>query len=226
MKISGILVVTIAVSFPAFTAGSEFYQHVDKNGRVTFNRVPDGGTIPEGGQRLIRDVDGPRLSFQPPYVPPHKTSQKKKMLSKQEQLEKTKKEDEARLEREKKEEQARLERQKIRNDLHVASSRARFPCQGKFKCEKYFSLTQIYISENSDMRIQLATDTIIETHNPSKLFYVGLKATKTPGKLDNAEIRLSATCKDSDNDDYRDACNKKLILIYNNYPKFMQKALQ
>jgi hypothetical protein len=52
--------------------------------------------------------------------------------------------------------------------LEASRRNAVFQCKDRLQCEKAFSLTQIFIATNSDMRIQLANDTLIETYNPNK----------------------------------------------------------
>jgi hypothetical protein len=44
----------------------------------------------------------------------------------------------------------------------AASRRSTYTCPDKAICAKAFSLAQIFVSNNSDQKIQVATDTIIE----------------------------------------------------------------
>lgn len=59
-------------------------------------------------------------------------------------------------------------------------------CFGAENCRRMFALTQIFISENADVKIQLATDTIIETYGSDDGF--AMKATKVPGASGQEQI--------------------------------------
>lgn len=73
---------------------------------------------------------------------------------------------------------------------------SRFPCGSDTDCRKAFSMAQIYVSTKTDMKIQLATDTIIETYNPTEAGKMGAKVIKIPKAGQNAEIVLSVTCRE------------------------------
>lgn len=79
-----------------------------------------------------------------------------------------------------------------------SKAKAIFPCKNRQECEKAFSLTQIYIANNVDMKIEMANDTVIQTHNPIKAYTMGASAFKVPTSGTSAEIRLIAKCIDSD----------------------------
>ena len=118
------------------------------------------------------------------------------------------------------------EKAKLLAALIQAAKGARFSCNGKAECDKAFSLTQIYLSENSDMKIQVATDTIVETYNPTDSMKIGIKATKQPKKGDRSEIVLTANCKDESNASFEEVCNNKLLPIYREFPDFIKKSIQ
>lgn len=73
---------------------------------------------------------------------------------------------------------------------------SRFPCANDTDCRKAFSMAQIYVSTKTDMKIQLATDTIIETYNPTEAGKMGAKVIKMPKAGQNAEIVLSVSCRE------------------------------
>lgn len=109
--------------------------------------------------------------------------------------------------------------------LEVASDQARFMCKDRIDCDKAFSLTQIYIVSNSDMKIQVANDTIIETYNATEGMNISMKAIKMPRAGSTAEIMLSVNCRDEGKEPYKDLCNSKSLSIYSGYPQFVQKNL-
>lgn len=96
-------------------------------------------------------------------------------------------------------------------------------CVGEKSCKKHFQLTQIFITNNSDMKMQVATDTIIETYNPTELYEIGMKASKYPGKDDSEKIVLDVICKS----EARDVnCMQKEIAIYEKFRPFIEMSLQ
>jgi hypothetical protein len=117
-------------------------------------------------------------------------------------------------------------KQQLRIDLINAAQKSRFLCQSKAECEKAFSLTQIFVSEHSDMKIQVATGTIVETYNPTESMKTGLKAIKIPRRGDTAEIVLTASCRDESRESFKDICDRKLLSVYVEYPAFLQSALR
>lgn len=105
-----------------------------------------------------------------------------------------------------------------------AERKAVISCRDKTSCDKAFSLTQVYIKESSDQKIQIATDTIIETYNPTEEGKIGLAATRTPGKGTSASIRLTATCNDGR---YAiDLCLGKKKGVLALFPLFIQEKLK
>lgn len=133
-------------------------------------------------------------------------------------------------EKQRKDEQARADaerkKRQLRLDLIDAAQKSRFLCQNKIECEKAFALTQIFVSENSDMKIQVATDTIVETYNPTESMKTALKAIKIPRRGDSAEIVLTASCRDEGRESFKDICDRKLLSVYVAYPSFLQSALR
>lgn len=98
-------------------------------------------------------------------------------------------------------------------------------CNDKTSCDKTFSLTQIYINSMASQKIQVATDTIIETYNPTEYGNIGMGAVKIPGKGSSAIIRLSVTCKVSDSGHFVNYCESKKLDIYKGFRPFINKML-
>ena len=98
-------------------------------------------------------------------------------------------------------------------------------CPDKPTCDKAFSLTQIYLNQTSDMKIQVATDTIVETYNPTEDGKLGLKAIRVPGKGTSAAITLTATCKD-ERGQYVEVCRLGKILAYKGFRPFVEQMLK
>lgn len=119
----------------------------------------------------------------------------------------------------------RESRLRTQHALEVVSDQARFMCKDRIDCDKAFSLTQIYIVNNSDMKIQVANETIIETYNATEGMNISMKAIKIPRAGSAAEIILSVNCRDEGKESYKDVCNSKSLIIYSGYPQFVQKNL-
>ena len=122
-----------------------------------------------------------------------------------------------------------LEKQRLEDKLAIAVAEAEknsyVACKNKANCDKTFSLTQIYINSTASQKIQVATDTIIETYNPTENGNIGMKAVKIPGKGSSAVIRLTIMCKVGDSGYYDKACGLKKLDIYNGFRSFVNKML-
>lgn len=81
------------------------------------------------------------------------------------------------------------------NRLEESKQHSTYSCPNKPVCDKAFSLSKIYIQNNSDMKIQFSDDTIVSTYNPTRFGAIGMSATKTPGRGDSATIQLNVVCK-------------------------------
>ena len=130
-------------------------------------------------------------------------------------------------EEEKRADKARKEESRLRTQraVEVAASKARFFCKDRLECDKIFSLTQIFIVSNSDMKIQVANDTILETFNANEGMKISLKAIKMPRAGSTAEVLLSVNCRDEGNESFKDWCNSKSLSIYSEFPLFLQNNL-
>lgn len=73
---------------------------------------------------------------------------------------------------------------------------SRLTCANDNECRKAFSLAQIYVSTKTDMKIQFATETIIETYNPTEAGKMGAKVIKMPGAGQSAEIEIIISCRE------------------------------
>jgi hypothetical protein len=113
-------------------------------------------------------------------------------------------------------------------DLEIAAGRARFQCLTRDECQKAFSLSQIFVSENADMKIQVATDTIVETYNATEMAKIALKAVRIPGEGASSVIVLSGSCKGAEgtNGSIAEHCTRKMLRIYRSFPEFMRRSLR
>lgn len=146
-----------------------------------------------------------------------------------ENAERERRDAEMKLERERREAELRQERL-VKNLLVLKKSEeeAVFSCAKKNICEKAFALTEIFISTNSNMKIQVATSNTLETFTPTKTFDVGMKAQKIPKKGESSQIKLSAFCKEDDVDKYgsSEICTNLLIGVYSKFHSYLSSSMQ
>lgn len=121
--------------------------------------------------------------------------------------------------------QKQLEIRKAKEEMYALEREAKFFCANKEICEKAFALTEIFFSKSSDMKIQTATGTTIETYNPTKVGDIGLRALKVPQKGSSASIILTVTCKDTDSFG-RELCIQRKSSIYREFRTFMDGEIQ
>jgi hypothetical protein len=108
----------------------------------------------------------------------------------------------------------------IAERIRVAALNASVSCESKAQCDKAFSLTQIYISTNADMKIQVATDAIIETYNPTDDGNIGMKAIRMPNKTVGSTITLIVMCKGS-----AVLCDNRRVAAYEGFSPFLRGSM-
>lgn len=104
--------------------------------------------------------------------------------------------------------------------LAAARSRDRVQCAGE-QCERAFALAQSYLLRQADMRIQVATPTLIETYNATSDGQLQMRLLRVPTTGDRWEIVLSAHCRD-ERKESEERCTRKLIETYNGFLPHMQ----
>ncbi|NMG71812.1 hypothetical protein GO611_16985 [Azoarcus communis SWub3 = DSM 12120] len=128
--------------------------------------------------------------------------------------------------RKKEQEVAALEYANAVLSAEEAKKHARYRCGTRQACDKSFALTQIFISERADMKIQVATNTIIETYSPTDANRIGMKAIRMPGRGESAEITISIKCRDDGSIASKSLCAMTQDYLYSLYPKFLASAMR
>lgn len=68
-------------------------------------------------------------------------------------------------------------------------------CYGVEQCALYWKRAQLWVVNNSGWKIQLATDTLIETYNPIRSSTArGYRITKEPQGNGREQIRIATAC--------------------------------
>lgn len=112
----------------------------------------------------------------------------------------------------------------MESKLGNLAANAYVDCRTTKQCDKAFALTEVYINKNSDMKIQLATRTTIETYSPTKDGMVGIKSVKIPRKGDSSRISISVECQEGTF--FRGTCVSKLTKIYSEFRAFIEQNLK
>lgn len=108
--------------------------------------------------------------------------------------------------------------------LLAAREQANMICRDKSTCTKMFSLAQIFITQNADQKIQVATDTVIQTYNSTENGNISASIIKMPGSGSNEKITLTLNCK-SETEAFDKLCRTNQTRIYNGFRPFIEKNL-
>lgn len=125
---------------------------------------------------------------------------------------------------EKREAKEAEDRQRETADELAAAEHSSVTCKNKLACGKAFALAQIYIQQNADQKIQVATDTIIDTYNPTEGGKVGITVTKIPRAGTTEVISIEPHCK-LEGIYYESVCRLKRTAIYRGFRPFIEKSL-
>jgi hypothetical protein len=107
-----------------------------------------------------------------------------------------------------------------------AAASANVACMEKSTCSKVFSLAQIYLADNADQKIQVVTDTIIQTYNPTEVGMIGATIVKMPQRGDSALVSMSLSCKVTDNyPEAQSLCRTRRTAIYKGFRPFIERQL-
>jgi hypothetical protein len=130
------------------------------------------------------------------------------------------------------EEQKRKEEQDVKDKaqrkLEVAAEieaadKSAVVCKDKSTCSKVFALSQIYVQQHADQKIQVATDTIIETYNPSDEGKVAITVVKMPRAGTVEVIKITPTCKEGSY--HERSCRLRRTEIYRGFKPFIERSL-
>jgi len=119
----------------------------------------------------------------------------------------------------------RTELERLNDEAREA---ARFTCRNAVECSKAFSLTQVYIAENSSTKTQFANDTIIETYNPTKDNEIAMRAIRIAGAGTTSTIEFRAHCRldKADNFNQYELCSNASTAHYKLYTAFIRSRLR
>jgi hypothetical protein len=117
-------------------------------------------------------------------------------------------------------------RKKLKDEIDAeaaAIAHSSVACRDKDTCTKAFALAQIFVTENSDQKIQVATDTIIETYNPTEDGKLGIKIVKMPGSGAAEVLSITPHCRASEF--FESACRLRRTLIYLTFRPYIESRL-
>lgn len=77
----------------------------------------------------------------------------------------------------------------------IAKAAEQLICEGQDQCSMYWKRAQLWVVQTSRMKLQIATDTILETYNPpSGSFTRGYRISKEPFGGNKERIRITTWC--------------------------------
>lgn len=106
-----------------------------------------------------------------------------------------------------------------------AAAHAKVSCNLKSNCSKVFALAQIYVATETDQKIQVVTDSVIQTYNPTDVGHVGASIIKMPGRNDDAEVSLSLSCKSGNTLAGESLCRIRNTRVYKGFRTFIERRL-
>jgi hypothetical protein len=108
----------------------------------------------------------------------------------------------------------------LESAVTVARDRSRVACAAP-QCDRAFALAQSYLLSVSDMRIQVATPTLIETFGGTEAGKLSARLERVPTTGDRWDIVFTAFCKDDPAKPQRERC----LRAYEGFAPHMQPAL-
>ncbi len=96
-------------------------------------------------------------------------------------------------------------------------------CYDDSSCDKMFTLTREYIRARSTRKIQLATDSTIETSSPEQDGDIAMSARKIPAIGSSSDIYLTVSCRVDDKGIYDKLCERRQLEIYRGFRPFINK---
>lgn len=81
-------------------------------------------------------------------------------------------------------------------DAEMADSKVEVHCKNEAQCVRWWRTAQVWVAQNSGMKVQIATDAIVDTYNPSRnVNGWGVLVTRMP-HIDGGDIiDINATCR-------------------------------
>lgn len=177
-------------------ASADIYQCIGDDGRKTYFNFPKNGCN----------------NLSSPTNPTNLTKKQRERIKKEDSDAKEKKGRDAN------------ELLKLRQESIQAQIGSIVECKGEKSCKKAFALTQIYITQHSDMKLQIITDAVLETYNPTDPDKLAIKAIKTPGNRDIEKIDLFVSCKENGQLTSK-SCLRREIDAYKQFRPFIEASL-
>ena len=117
-----------------------------------------------------------------------------------------------------------------KQNLSSSLRNSKVTCNDKPTCEKAFSLTKIYIQNNSNMPFQYSDESLIYTYTPIKHGYIGITARRKPESDGRETVSITISCNglysELDDSSLKPICINKIADIYNGYKPFIEERLK
>lgn len=109
------------------------------------------------------------------------------------------------------------ERRGLTKRVLAARAAARILCIEREQCDRAFGMAEVFVSQNSDMKIQVSTSSVIETYNATEKGNLALKVLRTPSPSNLSEISLGAICRTDGDSNYTELCELRLLAAYTGF---------
>jgi hypothetical protein len=205
------------------TAAGAIEFHLE-NGRIV--DIPDGGifgpaALEKVNKAWLKRYEAAHAEEEAKLAAEKAEKDRLDALSRKEREEKARLDAQARKEQEEKDRAQRLK--EIAAELE-AERKSTVTCKDSITCKKVFALAQIYVQQHSDQKIQVATDTIIETYNPTEDGKIAMVITKIPSAGTLEMVKITPSCQDKSGY-FESLCRLKRTNIYRGFKPFIEKSL-
>lgn len=106
-----------------------------------------------------------------------------------------------------------------------AEKKRNFTCLTTRECERAFMAAKAFVTERSDMRVQVTDSSMISTYRPSKKNRIGLSAIRKPVENEVEQITLTAECNGYEFNNFG-FCGNKVSAIYEEFQPYVASRIK
>lgn len=111
----------------------------------------------------------------------------------------------------------------LKAELDKAQLASEIRCSTQEKCRKIFALSQVFVNEFASRKIQIATDTVIETYNPEYKGDIAMTVYRLPqNKGEKISVQVNCKATESIFNLANDLCYKSKKSIYASFRPFVE----
>ena len=107
-----------------------------------------------------------------------------------------------------------------------AANAATIVCDVKLTCAKVFSLAQAFIAAETDQKMRVVSDAVMQTGSPTELGQVGASVFRTPQRPGRATVSLRLSCKAGSIQEQERLCREKTTRLSLKFRPFIEERLK